>query len=165
MAGGTDAYAGAARLGREPARDGFTVATGGGPGAMQAANLGAYAAAFDDAMLREALRLLGKAPSFTPPGRRSRAAFEVRDRRPGGGDPVGTPDLVLREISDNATGTHYRSRGEPTPMVLVDRAHWTERLPAWPLLRSLARDRATEGRIALVDRIEQAPEALKRLGG
>jgi hypothetical protein len=50
-------------------------------------------------------------------------------------------------------------------MVLVDRAHWTERLPTWPLLRSLARGRAMEGRIALVDRIEQAPEALKRLGG
>lgn len=48
-------------------------------------------------------------------------------------------------------------------MVLVDRAHWTEELPAWPLLTALARERSMESRIALVDRIEEAPEALTRL--
>jgi hypothetical protein len=49
-------------------------------------------------------------------------------------------------------------------MVLVDRKHWTEDLPAWPLLRALARERAMESRITLVDRIEDASDALKRLG-
>lgn len=72
---------------------------------------------------------------------------------------------TVQEIFDNATPNYYGSRGEPTPMVLVDREHWTQRLPAWPLLRSLAQERAMESRIALVDRIEEAPEALKRLGG
>ena len=48
-------------------------------------------------------------------------------------------------------------------MVLVDRAHWTERLPAWPLLQALAAGAVDGGPIALVDRIEEAPEALKRL--
>ncbi len=72
---------------------------------------------------------------------------------------------TVQEIFDNATPNYYESRGEPTPMVLVDRAHWTERLPAWPLLQSLARGRAMEDRIALVDRIEDAPDALKRLAG
>jgi predicted Rossmann-fold nucleotide-binding protein len=207
MARGTEEYAGAARLGRELARGGFMVATGGGPGAMEAANLGAYAAAFDDAMLPEALRLLGKAPSFRPSVTDwARAAFEVRHRWPGGGRSVGIPTWfygheppnpfaahiakyfansvredgllarsnagviflpgaagTVQEIFDNATPNYYESRGEPTPMVLVDRAHWTERLPAWPLLRSLARQRSMEGRIALVDRIEEAPEALKRM--
>jgi predicted Rossmann-fold nucleotide-binding protein len=207
MARGTEEYAGAARLGRELARGGFMVATGGGPGAMEAANLGAYAAAFDDTMLPEALRLLGKAPSFRPSVTDwARAAFEVRDRWPGGGRSVGIPTWfygheppnpfaahiakyfansvredgllarsnagviflpgaagTVQEIFDNATPNYYESRGEPTPMVLVDRAHWTERLPAWPLLRSLARERSMEGRIALVDRIEEAPEALKRM--
>ncbi|GAA3487933.1 hypothetical protein GCM10018987_20160 [Streptomyces cremeus] len=67
MARGTDAYAGAARLGRSLARAGLTVATGGGPGAMEAANLGAYAAPLADGMLDEALLILGKAPSFTRP--------------------------------------------------------------------------------------------------
>ncbi|MFF3330030.1 LOG family protein [Streptomyces sp. NPDC002888] len=209
MARGTEAYAGAARLGRELARTGFTVATGGGPGAMEAANLGAYAAPFENGMLDEALRLLAKSPSFTPSITDwARAAFEVRGRWPGGGASVGIPTWfygheppnpfaahiakyfanatredgllarsnagvvflpgaagTVQEIFDNATPNYYESRGEPTPMVLVDRAHWTERLPTWPLLRALARERSMEARIALVDRIEEAPAALKRLGG
>ncbi|WP_105973720.1 LOG family protein [Streptomyces geranii] len=209
MARGTEAYAGAARLGRELTRAGFTVATGGGPGAMEAANLGAYTAPFEDGALDEACELLAAAPSFTPSITEwARAAFEVRSRWPGGGGSVGIPTWfygheppnafashiakyfanatredgllarsnagvvflpgaagTVQEIFDNATPNYYESRGEPTPMVLVDRAHWTERLPAWPLLRALARERAMEDRIALVDRIEEAPEALKRLAG
>jgi predicted Rossmann-fold nucleotide-binding protein len=209
MARGTQAYAGAARLGRELARAGLTVATGGGPGAMEAANLGAYAAPFGDAMLDEALELLGKAPSFTPSiGDWAGAAFEVRERHPGGGASVGIPTWfygheppnafashlakyfanatredgllarsnagvvflpgaagTVQEIFDNATPNYYESRGEPTPMVLVDRAHWTAHLPTWPLLRALARERSMEARIALVDSVEEAPAALKRLSG
>ncbi|MCX4697614.1 LOG family protein [Streptomyces sp. NBC_01373] len=208
MARGTEAYAGAARLGRELARAGLTVATGGGPGAMEAANLGAYAAPYDAAMLADALRLLAKTPKFTPSITDwASAAFEVRSRWPKGGTSVGIPTWfygheppnafashiakyfanatredgllarctagvvflpgaagTVQEIFDNATPNYYESRGEPTPMVLVDRAHWTERLPTWPLLQALARERAMEDRIALVDRIEEAPEALKRLG-
>ncbi|OSC56992.1 Rossmann fold nucleotide-binding protein [Streptomyces sp. 4F] len=209
MARGTSAYAGAARLGRELARAGFTVATGGGPGAMEAANLGAYAAPFDDGMLEDALLLLSEVASFTPSiADWARSAFEVRERWPGGGASVGIPTWfygheppnafaahiakyfanatredgllarsnagvvflpgaagTVQEVFDNATPNYYESRGEPTPMVLVDRAHWTEKLPAWPLLTSLAGGRTMESKIALVDRIEEAPEALKRLGG
>ncbi|MFE9498228.1 LOG family protein [Streptomyces collinus] len=207
MARGTTEYAGAARLGRQLTRAGFTVATGGGPGAMEAANLGAYAAPFADGMLEEALLVLAKSPSFRPSVTDwARAAFEVRERWPGGGESVGIPTWfygheppnafaahigkyfansvredgllarsgagvvflpgaagTVQEIFDNATPNYYESRGEPTPMVLVDEGHWTRELPAWPLLRSLAAGRAMESRIALVDRIEQAPEALKRL--
>ncbi|WP_399889639.1 LOG family protein [Streptomyces sp. BBFR51] len=208
MARGTREYAGAARLGRELARAGLTVATGGGPGAMEAANLGAYAAPFDDGMLDDALMLLAKVASFAPSVTDwARSAFEVRERWPGGGASVGIPTWfygheppnafaahiakyfanatredgllarsnagvvflpgaagTLQEIFDNATPNYYESRGEPTPMVLVDREHWTRTLPAWPLLTSLAKGRAMESRIALVDRIEEAPEALKRVG-
>ncbi|MEV5802102.1 LOG family protein [Streptomyces collinus] len=207
MARGTMEYAGAARLGRQLTRAGFTVATGGGPGAMEAANLGAYAAPFADGMLEEALLVLAKSPSFRPSVTDwARAAFEVRERWPGGGESVGIPTWfygheppnafaahigkyfansvredgllarsgagvvflpgaagTVQEIFDNATPNYYESRGEPTPMVLVDEGHWTRELPAWPLLRSLAAGRAMESRITLVDRIEQAPEALKRL--
>ncbi|WP_327326364.1 LOG family protein [Streptomyces sp. NBC_01210] len=209
MARGTDAYAGAARLGQSLARDGFTVATGGGPGAMEAANLGAYAAPHPDEMLVEALELLAKAPSFTPSiSDWATAAFEVRDRWPGGGDSVGIPTWfygheppnafaghiakyfanatredgllarsnagviflpgaagTVQEIFDNATPNYYESRGEPTPMVLVNREHWTERLPTWPLLQSLAAGRSMESRIALVDSVDEAPAALKLLTG
>ncbi|WP_326728357.1 LOG family protein [Streptomyces phaeochromogenes] len=204
---GTDAYDSAARLGRALARAGFTVATGGGPGAMEAANLGAYAAPYDDTMLHEACELLAGSPSFVPSVTDwARAAFEVRTRWPKGNTSVGIPTWfygheppnafashiakyfanatredgllarsnagvvflpgaagTVQEIFDNATPNYYESRGEPTPMVLVNRAHWTERLPTWPLLQALARDRSMESRIALVDRIEEAPEALIRL--
>jgi predicted Rossmann-fold nucleotide-binding protein len=175
---------------------------------MEAANLGAYAAPYDAAMLDDALRLLGKAPSFKPSVTNwARAAFEVRERWPEGGASVGIPTWfygheppnpfaahiakyfanatredgllarstagvvflpgaagTVQEIFDNATPNYYESRGEPTPMVLVDRAHWTERLPTWPLLRALARERSMESRIALVDDIADAPKALKSLG-
>lgn len=107
MARGTEAYEGAARLGRELARAGLTVATGGGPGAMEAANLGAYAAPFDDEMLTEALRLLAEAPSFTPSiGDWARAAFTVRERWPDGGPSVGIPTC--------STATSRRTPSPPT---------------------------------------------------
>ncbi|MFD7815126.1 LOG family protein [Streptomyces sp. NPDC059785] len=209
MERGTQAYEGAARLGRALARDGLTVATGGGPGAMEAANLGAYASPCDDEMLTEALRILAKAPSFRPSVTDwARTAFDVRGRWPEGGTSVAIPTWfygheppnafaahiakyfanatredgllarcnagvvflpgaagTVQEIFDNATPNYYESRGEPTPMVLVDRAHWTDRHPTWPLLRSLAKDRSMESKITLVDRIEDAPAALKRLRG
>ncbi|MFE0190256.1 LOG family protein [Streptomyces sp. NPDC058989] len=205
---GSVAYAGAARLGRRLARDGLTVATGGGPGAMEAANLGAYAAPFEDDMLDAALELLAKAPHFAPSVTDwARAAFDVRRGHPGGGASVGIPTWfygheppnafathvakyfvnavredgllarcnagvvflpgaagTVQEIFDNATPNYYQSRGEPTPMVLVDRAHWTERLPTWPLLQALAADRPMAARIALVDSVDEVPRALARLG-
>ncbi|WP_328942306.1 LOG family protein [Streptomyces sp. NBC_00250] len=204
---GTEAYAGAARLGRSLARAGLTVATGGGPGAMEAANLGAYTAPLPDEALTEALALLAEVPSFEPSVTDwARAAFTVRARLPHGGDSVGIPTWfygheppnafaghigkyfanatredgllsrstagvvflpgaagTVQEIFDNATPNYYASRGTPTPMVLVDRAHWTRRLPAWPLLESLSAGRPMANRIALVDSIDDAPEALERL--
>lgn len=67
---------------------------------------------------------------------------------------------TLQEIFDNATPNYYESRGEPAPMILVGRAHWTEHLPAWPLLQALARGRAMESRIALVDSVDEVPDVL-----
>ena len=50
---------------------------------------------------------------------------------------------TVQEIFDNATPNYYESRGEPTPMVLVDRVHWTEtaaHLAAAPVARAGAVD-------------------------
>lgn len=63
---GTPGFAGAARLGRTLSRAGFVVLTGGGPGAMEATNLGCYLAGHDDTALDRALAKLAETPSFRP---------------------------------------------------------------------------------------------------
>ncbi len=57
----TEPYQNAARLGRDLTLAGRTVVTGGGPGAMEAANLGAYLAPYGD-VLDEAIGLLASTP-------------------------------------------------------------------------------------------------------
>lgn len=107
LARGTDEYAGAARLGRALARAGHTVATGGGPGAMEAANLGAYAAPFEDGMLEKALEMLSSAPSFEESvGEWARAAFAVREGWPQGGASVGIPTWFYGHEPPNAFAQH-----------------------------------------------------------
>ena len=64
LARGTQGYAAAARLGRDLAAAGMVVMTGGGPGAMEAANLGAFAG--DGPRLERALTALAQVPSFRP---------------------------------------------------------------------------------------------------
>jgi len=72
-------YVEAAHLGHSLASTGAMVATGGGPGAMEAANLGALCV--DPDLLEPALATLATVPSFRPDITAwARVAFEVRDR-------------------------------------------------------------------------------------
>lgn len=85
-------YAEAAHLGRTLAGSGYYVATGGGPGAMEAANLGAYLASCDESAIKDAIALLAEYPSFRPSiGDWADAAFEVRRRWPNGRTSLGIP--------------------------------------------------------------------------
>ena len=86
------AYRAAAELGRALTRAGATVATGGGPGAMEAANLGAYLAAGARRRARRRARRPRRG-AVVPPGRGAwaAAAFEVRRRWPGGDGGLGVP--------------------------------------------------------------------------
>jgi predicted Rossmann-fold nucleotide-binding protein len=63
---GSTGYAATAHLARALARAGLVVITGGGPGAMEAANLGARTSGCDDDALDDALARLSRVPSFVP---------------------------------------------------------------------------------------------------
>ena len=201
---GSAGYADAARLGRALGRD-LTVATGGGPGAMEAANLGAFLAARSDAALDDAIAEVSVVPSFRlDVGAWAHAALAVVDATADGRESLGIPtwhygheppnpfatsiakyfanaprEAVLlevctagivflpgaggtvQEIFQDACENYYADPSSVAPMILVGRRHWTEELPVWPLLRAMARDRAMEAHIHLVDTIDEAVAAVQ----
>ena len=204
IARGSAGFADAARLGHRLAELGFVVATGGGPGAMEAANLGAYVSSAAGADVDDALATVAAVRSFTPSiGDWAIAAMDVRDRWPGGDGGIGVPTWfygheppnvfaggiakffqnsvreatllnrcdggvvflpgaagTVQEIFQDACENYYADEATIAPMVLVDVVHWTQQLPAWPLLRALARERAMDAHVALVDTVEEAAQLL-----
>ncbi|CAN5485445.1 LOG family protein [soil metagenome] len=210
---GTADYAAAAKLGRALARDGAVVATGGGPGAMEAANLGALLASHPDDALEAALETLSAVPSFRPSiDKWANAAMAVR-RDVGADEPgatngpppggVGVPTWfychepsnlfagtvakffqnsvreatllnrctggivflpgaagTVQEIFQDACENYYAAPDTRAPMVLVDRCHWTETLPAYPLLHAMARAQGFEATVTLVDTVDEAATAI-----
>ena len=70
------------------------------------------------------------------------------------------PVAPCRRSSRTGCENYYADESSVAEMVLVGRAYWTETLPAWPLLRSLARGRPMEERVHLVDHVDEAVELL-----
>ena len=63
---------------------------------------------------------------------------------------------TVQEVFQDACENYYADESSVAEMVLVGRAYWTETLPVWPLLRSLARGRPMEDRVHLVDNVDEA---------
>jgi predicted Rossmann-fold nucleotide-binding protein len=88
---GSGTYRLAATLGWELARADRLVVTGGGPGVMEAANLGAFLAGRPDTDLSAAIEVMATAPDYRDHDAYTAAALEVRDRFPAAADagPLG----------------------------------------------------------------------------
>ena len=107
---GTAPYADAAQLGAALAREGLLVATGGGPGAMEAANLGALCP--DPSRLEGALRHLAAVPTFAPDVTAwATLALEVR-----------AVDVPTTDAAPSSIGVPTWFYGHEPPNVFVDRA-------------------------------------------
>ncbi|MDQ0754057.1 LOG family protein [Arthrobacter sp. B3I4] len=104
---GSAAFAEAAQLGRLLARNGRVVATGGGPGAMEAANLGAYLSGVDQAVFDRALTDLAVVPGFRPSvSAWARTAAAVVKRHPDGTPSLGIPTWFYGHEPPNFFATH-----------------------------------------------------------
>ena len=67
---------------------------------------------------------------------------------------------TVQEIFQDACENYYATESAVAPMVLVGHAYWTEELPAWPLLRRLARGTAMEAHVHLVETVDEAADLL-----
>lgn len=196
---GSTAYDDAARLGALLGQT-HVIATGGGPGAMEAANLGGQFADESTEQLLAALATVARVPSFVPSvDAWTSAAREALSLCSTPAPSLGVPTWhygheppnlfataiakyfrnalreaillqvcdagivflpgaggTVQEIFQDACENYYAAEEAVAPMVLVGRRYWTEDLPAWPLLRALARGRPMERHVHLVETVDEA---------
>ena len=115
------AYVEAARLGWRLGST-LVVATGGGPGAMEAANLGAYLSGHPIEAVDEAVARLARVPSFRPSvGAWADAAFDVVEAFPDGAESLGIPTWHYGHEPPNvfATAIAKYFRNAPREAILL----------------------------------------------
>jgi predicted Rossmann-fold nucleotide-binding protein len=84
---------------------GYFVVSGGGPGIMEATNLGAYFAGKGDDELNYALKILEKAPHYTNPDFNARA-MEVLEKFPEGAESLAIPTWFYGHEPSNLFASH-----------------------------------------------------------
>lgn len=95
-----------ADLGRAMAHEGWHVASGGGPGAMEAANLGAWMSSQPDAALDRAVRLLESEPHYASSDGYLRAGQAVLDEFRSGEPSLAVPTWFYGHEPTNQFATH-----------------------------------------------------------
>ena len=104
---GSDDYAATAQLARDLAQAGYMVCSGGGPGAMEAANLGACFANATPEALDQALAMLATVPSFRPSiDAWAKVAFEVLASVSKPQPSLGIPTWFYGHEPPNVFATH-----------------------------------------------------------
>lgn len=100
-------YATVAALARDLQRGGLLVATGGGPGLMEAANLGAFLGPSADGRLDSALDALAGSPRYADRDRWLRAAWNLRNEVPVAqrGESLGIPTWFYGHEPPNVFAT------------------------------------------------------------
>lgn len=99
------AYRDVALIARGLTQAGYFVATGGGPGAMEAGNLGAWFAAYEQNNLDEAIAKLSEEPSYKK-SRYLDLGFEVRRQYPDGSDSLAIPTWFYGHEPTNQFASH-----------------------------------------------------------
>lgn len=101
----TELYRKVAWLGWRLSHAGFFVATGGGPGAMEAANLGAALAHYDPEAVADAIDTLASAPHFEHDAYLDRA-LDVREQYPDRTQSLAVPTWFYGHEPSNLFSTH-----------------------------------------------------------
>lgn len=103
-----EAYLTVARIARTLTQRGFLMASGGGPGAMEATHLGTWFAKRTDDELADAVQMLAKAPYYKPISAWMDAAFAVKAKYPlppDAPDSLGIPTWHYGHEPPNAFAT------------------------------------------------------------
>ena len=150
---------------------GKLMASGGGPGAMEATHLGAWMAGRTPEEFEEALAMLHHEPA-TPFATDIAKYFQNSMREDilltiAKGGIIYTPGSAgtLQEIFQDAAQNHYKTVGLSSPMVFLGVDFFNREVPVYPLLEALlANGRYKDLLLTITDSQDEAVDAIMNFG-